>query len=223
MGCGSVLGDLFYLADSLLQSQTPVGNSQPGAAASLKPARGGEDLLAQLYNMYGEGQISEEIFSALRPLANRGQLRPADLAVHRAGSRHPRGYREDREVTNALRGIRSRLNQLAEARKGSERVLSNLEARTAEVAERMAAKERAARQALGEGDEQVARLRLSEKAELSASRARLIGQAQALQEDLARLTDLRAQLKAKALEMEAVLARGELASLDPIGDVKESA
>jgi hypothetical protein len=48
-------------------------------------------------------------------------------------------------------------------------------------------------------------------------------QAQALQDDLARLSDLRAQLKAKALEMEAVLARGELASLDPIGDVKESA
>ncbi|GMR09878.1 MAG: hypothetical protein BMS9Abin28_0698 [Anaerolineae bacterium] len=223
MGCGSVLGDLFYLADSLLQAPTPAGNSRPDAATSLNPTRGGGELLAQLYNMYGEGQISEEVFTALQALANRGQLRQADLAVHRAGSRHPRGPRMDQEVTNALRGIRSRLNQLAEARKGSERVLSNLEARTAEMAERMAAKERAARQALGEGDEQIARQRLAEKAELSTSRARLIGQAQALRDELARLTDLRSQLKAKALEMEAVLARGELASLDPIRDAKESA
>jgi phage shock protein A len=158
--------------------------------------------------MYGEGQISEEVFTALRALADRGQLRPADLAVHRARAwRRPDGH-GDVEVTNALRGIRSRLAQLAQARAASENVLADLEARLSGLEARIVGKEQAARDAIAvEHDEPAARSRLAEKAELIGNRDRLTTQAQALHADLARLNDLRAQLEAKAAELEATQAR----------------
>jgi hypothetical protein len=52
-----------------------------------------------------------------------------------------------------------------------------------------------------------------EKAELEASRERLAEQAAALRDDLARLDDLRAQLEAKATELEAVGAREGLVAV----------
>ncbi len=213
MGCGSVLGDLFYLADSLIQSWPPGASYQARPATAGISAGRGQDLLARLYNMYGEGQISEQVFSALRSLAERGELRPADLAVHRARARRGAIGSGDRETANALRAIRSRLAQLAQARRGSERVLADLEARMARMERRMADKDEAARQALRSGDEERARLRLSERAELEESRARLMAQAQALRSDLERLDDLRTQLEAKAAELEAVRARGRLAEV----------
>jgi chromosome segregation ATPase len=158
--------------------------------------------------MYGEGQISEEVFTALRALADRGQLRPADLAVHRARARRRPAGRGDVEVANALRGIRSRLAQLAQTRAASEKVLANLEARLSGLEDRVVDKEQAARDAIAaEHDEQAARSRLAEKAEFASSRDRLTVQAQALCTDLARLDDLRAQLEAKAAELEAMQAR----------------
>ncbi len=139
MWCGSPLGDLFYLADRLLEGSE--GHARPLAEAESAPtplvalaarpglqARGpgAEDLRAQLYRMYGEGQIGEEVFTALRPLAEQGRLRPADLAVHRARARRRSAGGEDAPVANALRGIRSRLTQLSQARSSSERVLADL-------------------------------------------------------------------------------------------------
>lgn len=211
MGCGSPLGDLFYLADSLL---TQVSGDEwrvpphPALAPRHVPhetGAGREALRAQLYQMYGEGQIAEEVFTALRVLADKGQLRPADLAVHRAGAQRRPADHRDAEVANALRGIRSRLAGLAQARTASEKVLAGLE-------EQAVGKEQAARDALAEGqDETVARQRLAEKAELARSRDRLAAQAEALRADLARLEDLRAQLEARAAELEVVQVRSHLA------------
>lgn len=168
-----------------------------------------EGLRAQLYQMYGEGQISEEVFTALRTLADRGQLRPADIAVHRARARHRSPDHNDPETANAARGIRSRLTQLAQARAASEKVMADLEARLSDINQRVDGKEQAAREIV-ERDEESARRRLAEKAELGLSRDRLAAQAEALRADLSRLDDLRAQLEAKSLELEAVQARSRM-------------
>jgi hypothetical protein len=209
MGCGSVLGDLFYLADSFMQRESD--NRWRVASNATFPAyhAPANDLRDQLYQMYGEGQINEEIFTALRTLAERGQLRPADLAVHRArvGCRSMVG--DDPVTANALRGIRSRLTQLTQVRTASEKVLADLEVQLSEIDQRVADKEQAAREIL-ERDEESARQRLAEKAELILSRDRLTAQVQALRADLYRLDDLCAQLEAKSMELEAVQARSRL-------------
>lgn len=222
MGCGSPLGDLFYLADSLLYA--PPGFTTPPLLQNFATGVG---VRAQLYQMYGEGQITEEVFTALRALADKGQLRPADLAVHRARAassifdahHRPAGRRDPstlpsvagQALTTALRGLRSRLAQLAQARAASEKVLADLATRLAGLDERAVGKEQAARDALTVGqDDTAARQRLAEKAELTRSRDRLATQTDALRADLARLDDLRAQLEAKAAELEAVQARDRL-------------
>lgn len=209
MGCGSVLGDLFYLADSFIQRESGNGWHVAGDAAFIVHHTPPDGLRARLYQMYGEGQISEEVFTALRLLADRGQLRPADLAVHRARAQHRSAGHGDPVTANALRGIHSRLTQLAQARAASEKVVADLEARLADIAQRMDDKEQAARESV-ERDEESARQRLVEKAEISLSRDRLESQLQALRADLSRLDDLRAQLEAKSLELEAVQARSRL-------------
>jgi len=206
MGCGSPLGDLFYLADTLLYhtdgSSLPLGRRGIGGESD-------NPLRSQLYQMYGEGQISEEVFTALRILADRGQLRPADLAVHRARVQHRSVGHGDPVTANALRSIRSRLTQLAQVRAASEKVLADLETQLSDINQRMDDKEQAARRII-ERDEESARQRLAEKAELGLSRDRLAPQVDALQTDLSRLEDLRAQLEAKSIELEAVQARGRL-------------
>jgi cysteinyl-tRNA synthetase len=209
MGCGSPLGDLFYLADSLLDREAGIGWRVTNEAAYSTRHTPPEGLRARLYQMYGEGQIGEEVFTALRRLAERGQLRPADLAVHRTHVRHRSAGQDDPSTANALRGVRSRLAQLAKARAASEKVLADLEARLLDMDQRAAGKEQAAR-AIVERDEESARQRLAEKVELASSRDRLGAQAHALREDLNRLDDLRAQLEAKSLELEALQARGRL-------------
>ena len=213
MGCGSLLGDLFYLADAWIAS------SYSGQAASHSPApmtwtRGvgddlKDDLRARLYRMHGEGQIGEEVLRALRALAERGQLRPADLAVHVARAGKGPHVRGDAATENALRGVRSRLAQLAQTRAGSEKVLADLKTRLADLDERVAAKEQAARQVLDQ-DEDTARQRLAEKTQLASSRERVETQTQALRADLARLDDLYTQLEAKAAELESMQARIQL-------------
>lgn len=206
MGCGSLLGDLFYLADALLYRtyDSPLPFSGRGVGGE-----GDDDLHSRLYRMHGEGQIGEEVFLALRALAEQGQLRPADLAVHQARIRQGVSQRGDAAIQNALRGIRSRLNQLQQARNGSEKVLTDLDSRLADLDERMTAKEQAARQVVSQ-DEEIARQRLAEKAELTSSRERLATQAQALRADLDRLDDLYSQLEAKSLELESMQARLQL-------------
>lgn len=206
MGCGSPLGNLFYLADTLLyhtyNSPLPVSERGIGIESD-------NPLRAQLYQMYGEGQISEEVFTALRILADRGQLRPADLAVHRSRVPHRSAGHGDPVTANALRGIRSRLTQLAQVRAASENVLVDLKAQLSDINQRMDDKEQAAREII-ERDEESARLRLAEKVELGLSRDRLAPQVDALQTDLSRLDDLSAQLEAKSIELEAVQARSRL-------------
>ena len=209
MGCGSVLGDLFYLADSLLDREAGNGWRVTNEAASSTRHTPPEGLRARLYQMYGDGQIGEEVFTALRALAERRQLRPADLAVHRARAGYPSEGQDNPAVANALRGIRFRLAQLAQVRASSENVLADLEARLSEIDQRVAGKEQAAREIL-ESDEGSARQRLAEKVELASSHERLAAQAQALREDLNRLDDLRAQLEVRSVELEALQARGQL-------------
>lgn len=206
MGCGSPLGDLFYLADTLLYHtyDFPLQATGRGiGVASDNPLR------AQLYQMYGEGQITEEVFTSLQILAERGQLRPADLAVHRSRVQHRSPGHGDAVTANALRGIRSRLTPLEQARAASEKVLADLEVRLLDIDQRVADKEQAAREIV-ERDEESARQRLAEKAELGLSRDRLALQVKALQTDLSRLDDLRAHLETKSLELEAVQARSRL-------------
>ena len=203
MSCGSPLGDLFYLADALLSR--PPDTSLPFVGRGA----GGEGLHAQLYQLYGEGQISEEVFTALRTLADRGQLRPVDLAVHRARSHRTSSGPGDPVMVSALRGVRSRLAALGQTRASSGRVLNDLESRLAALDDRIAAKEQAARQAVGRDDE-AARQRLAEKMELVESRERLATQAAALKADLSGLDDLCIQLETKAAELEAVQARSRL-------------
>ncbi len=208
MGCGLPLGDLFYLADSLLERGLNDG-SAVASDVTFSAHRGPDGLRAQLYQMYGEGQISEEIFAALRTLAERGQLRPADLAVHRARGQHRLPDHGDSVTANALRGIRARLTQLASVRAASEKVMGDLDARLMEIAQRAADKEQAAREII-QRDEESARQRLVEKAELGLSRDRLATQAQSLRADLKRLEDLFAQLEAKSIELEAVQTRSRV-------------
>ncbi|MEN4100845.1 MAG: hypothetical protein ROW52_13055 [Anaerolineaceae bacterium] len=216
MGCGSPLGDLFYLADALIAGQYSgqVASGFPAPAAWERGTAGnsGEDLRARLYQMHGEVQISEEVIQALQALAERGQLRPADLAVHQARARRSVSERSDAAIGNALHGIRVRLNKLQQARTGSKKVLADLETRLSELDERMSGKEQAARQVLTQNEE-IARQRLAEKAELASSRERLADQAQALRADLARLDDLCTQLEAKSAELESVHARSVAAQL----------
>jgi hypothetical protein len=214
MGCGSALGDLFLLADTLVQSRASVSRLAAPLYGSAERKLTAKGLRAQLYRMHGQGQISEEVFNALRDLADNARLRPADLAVHGARARR-RGSQPQDRVANALRGIRSRQRQLSEARSRSEKVLANLEARVAEMDDRMANKGRVARQAVSEGDVAAARVQLTEKEALSSGRGRLAKQARALRDDLTRLDDLYRQLEAKEVELKAVRARGELASLGP--------
>jgi len=129
--------------------------------------------------------------------------------VHGARARRPSTGHGDPVTANALRGIRSRLTQLGQARASSEKVLADLESRLSDIDQRTADKEQAAREIV-ERDESSARQRLAEKAELGLSRGRLAIQTQALREDLIRLDDLRAQLEAKSIELEAVQARSRL-------------
>jgi hypothetical protein len=113
MGCGSALGDLFYLADALAyrtyDSQLPPDGWRTGGESN-------ESLRTRLYRMHGESQISEEVFNALQVLAERGQLRPADLAVHLARARRGGSEGGDAAIGNALRGIRR--TQTEQARVG---------------------------------------------------------------------------------------------------------
>lgn len=208
MGCGSALGDLFYLADALAyrtyDSHLSPDRWRTGSGDN-------ESLRTRLYQMHGEGQISEEVFNALQVLAKRGQLRPADLAVHRARARRGGSEGGDAAIGNALRGIRSRHAKLEQARVGSKKVLADLEVRLSELDERIAAKEQAARQSVAQ-NEDTARQRLAEKAELASSRERLAAQAQALRADLARLDELNLKLEDKSAELEAVQARNRMSA-----------
>ena len=208
MGCGSLLGDLFYMADSLLEKP----RVQP--LHPIEYRGGNEGLHAQLYRMYGEGVIGEDVFNALRVVADRGELRPADLAVHRVKVSHRPISPTDRETQNALIGIQSRLAQLERTRGDSQKVLVDLETRLANLDKGAAIKEQKARLAVGENDEDTARQRLTEKADLASSHSRLAAQAEALREDLARLDHLRTRLETKAAELEAVRAREDLAKIN---------
>ena len=210
LGCGPGLSHLFRLADRLLEDNRAHVQSALTADPVTRPAR--RDLTQQLYDIYGRGQLSEAAFAALKSLAERGALRPADLAVHSARAWRRRGRPEGNETAAAMRKVKARLMHLEQAGQASLQTLANLEARMAGLAERVTHREQAARKLVAT-DEEAARRLLIEKTELEASRERLAGQAQALRGDLTRLGDLRAQLEAKASELEAVEAREELAAV----------
>ncbi len=209
LGCGPGLGNLFYLADRLLDDNRARRGYAPGAPASLRSI---PDLTRQLYDMYGQGELSDEVFAAFKSLAERGVLRPADLAVHRVKARRRGPRLGGGETAAALRQVQVRLAQLEEAREASSRILADLEARMAGLAERATGKEQAARELVAT-EEEAARRLLMEKVDLEESRERLAEQARPLRDDLARLDDLWAQLGAKATELEAVGAREELAAV----------
>jgi hypothetical protein len=209
LGCRPGLGDLFYVADRLLEGNRAHRDSAPSAAPVAWPSR--PDLTQQLYDMYGRGELSDEAFVALKSLAERGMLRPADLAVHRLKARRRGARPGGGEMVAASRQVQARLARLHEARQASLRILADLEARMVRLLERATGKEQAARELVAT-DEVAARRLLIEKAELETSRERLAKQARALRDDLARLDDLQAQLEAKAAELEAIGTREDLAA-----------
>jgi prefoldin subunit 5 len=220
IGCGTGLYDLFYLTDTLIRDNRafrdhlPAAPAVPGPAAGSRTRASAKALVDQLYEMAGRGQLSNEAFEALRSLADRGQLRPADLAVHRAraGRQAPRGSRGDALEAAALRQVQARLAQLDEARESSAAVLADLESRLDRLAAQIESKEQDARDRVAT-EEAAARRALTEKAALADSYRRLNEQAQALRNDLARLDEMRLQLEDRAAELEAVLARSELTAL----------
>ena len=209
LGCGPGLGDLFHLADRLLEDNRAHRGSTLCAVPMARPFSRPE-LTQQLYDMYGRGELGDEVFAAFKSLAERGVLRPADLAVHCARARRRRPRPGSSETVATLRQVQVRLAQLDEAREASSQALADLEARMAGLAERATCKEQAARELVATNEDAARRL-LMEKAELEASRERLAEQTRALRDDLARLDDLRARLEAKAAALEAVGAREELA------------
>ncbi|GIK38942.1 MAG: hypothetical protein BroJett011_27750 [Chloroflexota bacterium] len=223
IGCGSGLYDLFYLTDTLIQDNRAHRDHLQAAPAVLGPttgSRAGEStqaLVDQLYELAGRGQLSNETFEALKTLADRGQLRPADLAVHqvRAGRQGHHRTGTDAKRAAALRQVKARLAQLDEARESSAAVLVDLESRLDRLASQIAAKEQAARDQVAT-DETAARRALTKKAALTDSHHRLDEQAQALRDDLARLDEMRLQLEDRAAELEAVLARSEIATFGAV-------
>ncbi|MEW5958170.1 MAG: hypothetical protein AB1801_10630 [Chloroflexota bacterium] len=220
IGCGSGLYDLFYLTDTLIRDNRAHRDHVQAAPAVLGPATGSrtrestQALVDQLYELAGRGQLSDEAFEALKSLADRGQLRPADLAVHRikAGRQGRHRAHPEAKQAAALRQVQARLAQLDEARESSAAVLADLESRLDRLAAQIEAKEQDARDRVAT-DEAAARRILTEKAALTDSYRRLNEQAQALRDDLARLDQMRLQLADRAAEWEAVLARSEIATL----------
>ena len=62
LGCGPGLGNLFHLADRLLEDNRAHRGSALGATPVARPSR--PDLTQQLYDMYGRGELSEVAFGA---------------------------------------------------------------------------------------------------------------------------------------------------------------
>lgn len=227
MGCGPDVFRLFDLADTLVrdnrsrryEAYRPVGRPQPS----------GPSPQEQLYDMYGRGELDEQIFNDLKDLAARGQLRPVDLAVLRYERRQKviaRPPASEEEV--AIRQLRARIAQLEGAREESSRVLASLQEKIEDVKARTRKREEAARQVVAT-DETLARRYLMEKQELVETEARLEEQAQALRDDLVRLDELRGELEAKVMELEALRSRQEIGALraeiaegDRKGDFSES-
>jgi len=218
IGCGAGLYDLFYLTDMLIRDNrvhrdhVQAAPAVLGLATSSRARESTKALVDQLHEMAGRGQLSDEAFEALKSLADRDQLRPADLAVHRVRARRQGHRRTDTEEAAALRQVQARLAQLDEARESSSGALADLESRLDRLASQIEAKEQAARDRVAT-DEAAARRALTEKAALVDSHRRLNEQAQALRDDLTRLEEMRLQLADRAAELEAVLARSEIAAL----------
>src|SRR4030067_1131767 len=111
MGCGPGLHDLFYLTDMLIRDNRGRRDRLQVASAA-RPDRAGESteaLVSQLYEMVGRGEVRDEAFEALKALAARGQLRPVDLAVHRARAGRRVRRRAETEEATTLRQVRARL------------------------------------------------------------------------------------------------------------------
>ncbi len=169
----------------------------------------------QLYTMYARGELDEDAFRALKALAEKGQLQPVDLAVHRLEALRRRATRgRESDTERSIRQIRARLVRLEKARSESTQVLDTLQKKMAALAEEAEKREAAAREAVAH-DEERARRYLEEKQELLATRARLEEQAAALQEDLQRIDELRLTLEARIAELEALRTREELQKLEP--------
>ena len=216
MGCGSILGDLFVLTDSLIERQHPDSARRQGKYTlssrrhqHQSTQRPEEDLLSELNVMYAKGQIGKEVYRELKTLALQGQLRRSDLLVHQTRSLSSDYYGKNKEIWDTIKGINTRLTQLQMIRKDLNATLDNLAFRMKDLQERINEKESAARHAASENDD-LARERLLEKAEFQTSYERLQAQAVSLKKDLAELDDLQAQLEAKKSELKAVLTRASV-------------
>lgn len=211
MGCGPDVFRLFDLADALVRDNRwrryaayqPIGRPQPT----------GPSLQEQLYDMYGRGELNEETFNNLKGLAARGELRPVDLVVLRYEGRQKIKVRPpETEEEAAIRQLRARISHLESAGEESARVLASLQEKIDDVKARAQKREEVARRVIAT-DEAQARRYLTEKQELLETQGRLEKQAQALQDDLAKLHELKGELQAKVMELEALHSRRELYAL----------
>jgi len=211
MGCGPDVFRLFDLADTLVRdNRSRRYGAYPPAD---QPPPVGPSPREQLYAMYARGEVDKETFRALKELAKRGELRAVDVAVLRyEQKRKPKRKSPLTEEEVAIRQLQGRIAELEEAREESLRVLSSLQEKIEDVQARAQKREEAARRAVS-SDEVLARRYLMEKQELLETQTRLQEQAQALQDDLAKLDDLREKLEAKVTELEALRSRQDIQSL----------
>ncbi len=205
MVCGPDILRLIDVADRMLQRHTAY--APPPAPAQ---RTSGGDAWRQLIDLYEQGAIDDDTFQRLKSLAERGQLRPVDVAVLRYEARQQAAAaRPSREEEEGLRLLKARRARLLTARRASEQTLSKVEAQIADLDARIQEKESAARAVIAT-DEDKARRFLEEKHLFEESRARLEEQAQALREDIRALDDVLAQVEAKIVELEAMQSRATI-------------
>lgn len=205
MVCGPDILHLLDVADRTLQRHTAYA-PPPTLARRVS----GGDAWRQLLDLYEQGSIDEATFQQLKPLAERGQLRPVDVAVLQYEARHHgKRLRPSVEEEEALRLLKARRARLLAARRTSEQTLNKVEQQIADLEKRIQEKEGTAR-AVVVRDEEQARQLLHEKHLFEESKARLEEQARALREDIQALDDVVAQVDAKIVELEAMQSRASI-------------
>jgi len=202
MTCGPDIFQLIEVADQVMQRHaTRVAPPQTASRSRIDP-------WAEALTLYEQGLIDDAALQRLRRLAERGELRPVDVAVLRFEARKRSTTRPASEE-EGLRLLKARRARLLSAQQASRETLRRVEAQIAELEDRIQEKEEAARAVVAQ-DEARARRFLEEKAVFEESKARLEKQARALREDIQALDDVLAQVEAKRVELEAMRTRAEI-------------
>ncbi len=206
MGCGPDVGRLIALADQLIQQHHPPTQPTKGHMEHTATV---DDLWARVVRLYEEGWIDEVTFNRFRALADRGVLRPVDVAVLQYETQRRAQQRRPSREEKTLRQLRARRARLVTVQQRSQETLARLMAHLQTLEHRIAAKEAAARDALPDNEAE-ARRYLEEKVALTAARDKLRQQIQALEADLTTLEDVILQIDTQMAALDAALHRVEV-------------